>query len=340
LVEPTITSATATAVSILIVDDRPENLLALKSLLESQDVTVLTAASGNEALGMVLDHDFALVLMDVQMPGMDGFETAELMRGAERSKHIPIIFVTAISKEQKYVFRGYESGAVDYLFKPIEPEILKSKVKVFLELYRQKKLIEEQASTLDIKITELLETKKQLEDAYRKMESLSALDGLTAIPNRRRFDEFFTKEWLRAKRNKESLSVIMIDIDFFKAYNDSLGHQAGDECLKKVARALTASLNRPSDLVARYGGEEFVAVLTGTDANGARTVGETMRRQIEALAIRHPASEVSPYVTVSVGTSTSSPRLKIRPSDLLDAADRTMYQAKQEGRNRVVSLAP
>ncbi len=312
--------------NLLIVDDRPDNLLALKSLLESADLHVLTASSGNEALGMVLNHDFALVLMDVQMPGMDGFETAELMRGAERSRHIPIIFVTAISKEQKYIFQGYESGAVDYLFKPVEPAILKGKVKVFLELYRQKQLIEAQ--------------NRQLEEAYRKMESLSALDGLTGIPNRRRFDEFYEKEWLRARRNREPLSIIMVDIDFFKAYNDLLGHQSGDACLIKVARCLTAALNRPSDLVARYGGEEFVAILTGTDERGALIVGETMRRQVEALAIEHPNSDVSAYVTVSIGTATASPEHTLRREELLQAADRTMYRAKEEGRNRVAPLGP
>ena len=321
------------SVNILIVDDRPDNLLALKSLLESTDLRVLTASSGNEALGMVLDHDFALVLMDVQMPGMDGFETAGLMRGAERSKHIPIIFVTAISKEQKYIFQGYESGAVDYLFKPVEPEILKSKVRVFLELYRQKRLIEEQATSLDAK-------NRQLEEAYRKMESLSALDGLTGIPNRRRFDEFYEKEWLRARRNREPLSLIMVDIDFFKAYNDVLGHQSGDACLIKVARCLTASLNRPSDLVARYGGEEFVAILTGTDERGAVTVGETMKRQVEALAIEHPKSDVSAYITVSIGTATTSQEHILTRDELLEAADRTMYRAKEEGRNRVVRFGP
>lgn len=142
-------------IKCLLVDDKPENLLALESILESPELNLFKVSSGNEALALVLEHDFALVLLDVQMPDMDGFETAKLMRGIEKTKHIPIIFLTAISKDQKHIFKGYESGAVDYLFKPIEPDILKSKVHVFLELYKQKKLLKKQAAELEKKMTEL-----------------------------------------------------------------------------------------------------------------------------------------------------------------------------------------
>lgn len=136
-------------IDVLLVDDRPENLVALEALLEDLELNIVKATSGNDALGLVLEYDLALILLDVQMPDMDGFETAELMRGSEKTRHIPIIFVTAISKDMKYVFKGYESGAVDYLFKPLNPDILRSKVKVFLELHRQKKALEK--STLDLK---------------------------------------------------------------------------------------------------------------------------------------------------------------------------------------------
>ena len=125
--------------NILLVDDRPENLLALEGILSAPDLNLVKATSGNEALSAVLEHNFALILMDVQMPDMDGFETARLMRGLEKTRQIPIIFVTAINKDQKHIFEGYDSGAVDYLFKPIDPEILKSKVTIFIELFKQKK---------------------------------------------------------------------------------------------------------------------------------------------------------------------------------------------------------
>ena len=149
-------------VKILIVDDREENLFAMEALLENPDLLIITARSGNEALGILLDQEVALILMDVQMPGMNGFETAELIRGSSRTRHIPIIFVTAISKEQRNIFQGYESGAVDYLFKPVEPDILKSKVRVFIELHQQKRTLENITRKLETTISELIESKKQL----------------------------------------------------------------------------------------------------------------------------------------------------------------------------------
>jgi two-component system cell cycle response regulator len=157
-------------VNILIVDDRPENILALERLLERPGLNIKKATSGNDALALVLDHDFALVLLDVQMPEMDGFETAELMRGNSSTRHIPIIFVTAISTEQKYVFKGYESGAVDYLFKPLDPDILLSKVNIFLELYRQKSAIEDYARQTEEKNQVITSQKEQLADALEKLE--------------------------------------------------------------------------------------------------------------------------------------------------------------------------
>lgn len=158
-------------INILIVDDRPENLLSMESLIESPELNIVRASSGNESLGLMLDYEFAIVLLDVQMPGMDGFETAELMRGSEKTKHVPIIFVTALSKDQKYVFRGYESGAVDYLFKPLEPEILKSKVKVFCEIYRQKRIIQNQ-------LTEIEEKNDVLQ---RQLKEIKVLKGFLPI---------------------------------------------------------------------------------------------------------------------------------------------------------------
>ncbi len=135
-------------IKILLVDDQPNNLFVLESILECQELILIKANSGNEALSKVLEHEFALVLLDVQMPVMNGFETAELLRGFEKTKHIPIIFITAINKEEKFIFKGYQSGAVDYLFKPVHPEILKSKVNIFLDLYRQQKIAEKQAIEL------------------------------------------------------------------------------------------------------------------------------------------------------------------------------------------------
>jgi diguanylate cyclase (GGDEF)-like protein len=271
------------------------------------------------------------------MPEMDGYETAKLMRGMKKTQNVPIIFLTAISKEREYLFRGYEAGAVDFLFKPIEPDILKSKVTIFLELYNQRKLINEQALDLKLKIEELLQVKQELEKANRILEDLSSLDGLTNIPNRRCFDEFIDREWRHAARKGIPLSLIMIDIDYFKDYNDHYGHQAGDECLKQIGKILKGAVKRPADLVARYGGEEFIAALVDTDIKGAMVVAERIRLQVEALNIPHKSSQIGERVTISVGVATEVPSRDSSFATLIAMADKALYQSKQGGRNQIRS---
>lgn len=173
-------------ISILLVDDRPENLLALENLLESPDLNILKATSGNEALSFMLEYDLALVLLDVQMPDMDGFETASLMRGSDKTKQVPIIFVTAISKEQEHIFKGYEAGAVDYIFKPLDPHILKSKVNVFLDLYKQKKLLERNSHDLKQTVEELKRANEKIVEQQKsviedeRLKVLLQMAGATA----------------------------------------------------------------------------------------------------------------------------------------------------------------
>jgi diguanylate cyclase (GGDEF)-like protein len=182
---------------------------------------------------------------------------------------------------------------------------------------------------------ELMEVTQRLEAANKMLLNRSALDGLTAIPNRRRYDEVLEQEWKRAMRTGRSLSVVMIDVDDFKPYNDTYGHQAGDHCLKRVAGVLSRSVKRPGDFVARYGGEEFAVVLPGTDMAGAREVAETVRQQIEACAMPHTASRAGSVVTISAGAAAMVPGRGDKAVDLVEAADRALYRAKREGRNRV-----
>ncbi|MCI0528688.1 MAG: diguanylate cyclase, partial [Nitrospira sp.] len=184
-------------------------------------------------------------------------------------------------------------------------------------------------------ITKRKLAEQQLREANQTLLRLSAQDGLTGIANRRRFEEFLDLEWKRALREATTLSLIMLDIDFFKTYNDTYGHQAGDKCLKQVASVLNSTLHRPGDLVARYGGEEFVVVLPKTDAKGAVSVAETMRTRVEALGIAHTHSKASPHVTISLGVATTIPKHDVSPLDLIATADEALYQSKQEGRNRV-----
>lgn len=318
-------------IDILIVDDKPENLLVLEGFLETIECNIIKAKSGNEALEFMREYDFALVLLNVKMPGMDGFETAVLMRKSERTKVTPIIFITASSTDQGFVFKGYEVGAVDYLLKPIEPVLLRSKVRVFIDLYQQKKLLKIQAELLESKVNELLE----LKEVNLHLENLSSLDGLTGIPNRRNFDQFMEMSWKNAMREQQPLSLVMADIDYFKAYNDNYGHIQGDDCLILVAKTLASSIKRPSDFVARYGGEEFIVVLPNTDAEGALSVAETMRKNIEKLAIKHDQSRVADCVTICLGVAEIIPQPSDSIADFFSSVDDALYMAKHKGRNKV-----
>ncbi|SHJ25505.1 diguanylate cyclase domain-containing protein [Halodesulfovibrio aestuarii] len=322
---------------VLIVDDRPENLLTLESLLEQPGIEVVRANSGEEALGHMLDHDFALILLDVQMPGMDGYEVAELMRGNRKTKHIPIIFVTAEGKGKAQVFKGYESGAVDYLFKPLDAHIFKSKVGVFIDLFHHKVALEQKSLELDQKLVELEELQQQLEQTNEQLLLLSITDGLTGLLNKRQFNANFSHEWKRAYRNKSPLSLIVIDIDYFKAYNDTYGHTKGDECLVQVAQALADTVKRDVDRTARVGGEEFAIILPDTELAGAQHVAERVRDNVELLAIQHKGSPVSEHVTVSVGAASIIPTQKEDTLSLIKAADAALYKAKGDGRNMCCS---
>ncbi|MFH7320673.1 diguanylate cyclase [Desulfurivibrio sp. D14AmB] len=320
---------------ILIVDDTPANLLVMESLLEGVGAQLLTATSGQQALSLMLEHEFSLVLLDVQMPDMDGFETATLLRGRKQTRHLPIIFVTAIGKDDGQIARGYEAGAVDYLFKPVNPHILRSKVEIFLELDRQRRLLARKSAELDHKVKELLALKKQLEAANRQLNELSLTDALTGLANRRCFQEALQTEWRRAMRCGQPLTLVMADIDFFKQFNDIYGHVAGDECLVKVAAVARSPLMRPADLAARYGGEEFVLLLPNTDLEGGVCQAEEIRLAVEKLAIVHEGSTIGPHLTMSFGVASVVPRRELDPMDLVCVADKALYTAKERGRNQV-----
>lgn len=195
-------------IRILLVDDRPENLLALENILENPDLDIIKATSGNEALGLMLEYGFALVLLDVQMPEMDGFETAELMRGNERTRQTPIIFITAINFEQKYVFKGYESGAVDYLFKPFYPYILKSKVKVFIELFKQKR-------ALEITTNDLKKTVEELKKANQRI-----LEQQKSVIEKERLKVLIQMAGATAHELNQPLMTLLGYIDLMKIYKD------------------------------------------------------------------------------------------------------------------------
>lgn len=276
-----------------------------------------------------MTHSFAVILMDVQMPNMDGFETAEILRSIEKTKYTPIIFVTAISKEKKSIFKGYEIGAVDYLFKPIDPIILKSKVRIFKDLYKQKEMIRRQAMELELRVRELTEVQEEND----RLESLSLEDPLTQIYNRRGIDKLIAMHWKNCIRYSLPISVIMLDIDNFKNYNDNYGHIAGDDVLKVVSGELNKIIYRPGDLVGRFGGEEFIVVLPNTDHVGAVAVAEKIKSAVYEKNILHKYNCDFNRITISLGVSSICPCQNADYLELVKNADKAMYVAKDSGRN-------
>lgn len=284
------------------VDDHIENLVALEAALSDLDVNFIKAQSGQEALKHLLDKDFAVILLDVQMPGMDRLELANMIRGRERSYNTPIIFITAIGKSEEHVFKGYAVGAVDYIFKPFLPEILKAKVSVFIELFRVK----------------------------QQLIFLADHDVLTGLPNRRSLEESIKRFIARAKRGNKS-ALLFIDLDNFKTVNDSLGHHAGDTVLVEITRLLLNEL-RTEDILFRWGGDEFAVVLDGINTDGAKVVAERMMVTVDNN--RFVLNNKQFHLSLSVGLVRIDGEMDTLT--LLSKADGAMYRAKEQGKNRIV----
>ena len=290
---------------ILIVDDTPTNIQVLAENL-IKDYKIKVAASGKAALETIAQQGVPdLILLDVMMPDMDGYEVCRHLKNNPQTSAIPVIFVTAMNEASNEEY-GLNLGAMDYITKPFYLPVVKARIRNHIRL-------------------------KQTTDL---LEAMAWIDGLTGIPNRRRFDQALEIEWKRAQRSQLSLGLIMLDVDFFKAYNDHHGHGAGDICLKQVASLLTASASRSSDLAARYGGEEFVMLIPETEIDGVHKMAERLCQRIESQQIPHALSSVSAWITVSIGYTALIPQPDQSPLTLLDQADKMLYQAKRAGRNR------
>lgn len=320
---------------IVIVDDSRVSQMLIKSILESAGYKdLLVTYSPMEAyktLEKWLDEGFIntvdLILMDIIMPDIDGIEACRLFKRNRRLQDVPIIMISGKTNVED-LERAFAAGAIDYITKPPNSIELLARVRSALRF-------KQEMDSRKAREQELLEVKRQLEEANSILQHLSFIDGLTGIANRRRFDEMLKNEWNRGMRPGLPLALIIFDIDLFKKYNDSLGHQAGDTCLKQVAQALKETLKRPGDLAVRYGGEEFAAILPNTSLEGAANIAETIRTSVENLKILHHASEVSKYVTVSLGVAARIPNPYSSLEVLIEEADRALYQAKKDGRNRL-----
>jgi len=428
-----LSAATRRDAAILIVDDAPENLGALRKLMVEQGYQTFVATSGERALKIARRVHPDLILLDVMMPGMDGFETCRQLKNHSATQRIPVIFMSART-EAEDVVAGFDIGAVDYIGKPLRMPEVCARVRTQLQIRNRSETQEEQAERLrtivnnmaeglliieadgriqftnpacdkylgyqanelagrdiadllnplvaqeyldyferyaaapetahnhgtreviirhrngssvcmDLTLTPMylrqplfigllhdITHHKQSEDALQRA---AMVDPLTKIANRRHFDSFLEKEWQRAMRSNQPLSLVVLDVDHFKLYNDTLGHAAGDACLQQVAQAIAAHALRPTDLAARYGGEEFVLLFAETDGNSAYLLAESIRAHIEALQLPHPRSTTSAWLTVSIGVATIHPHQLDNTESLFVAADRAMYVAKEGGRNQV-----
>jgi diguanylate cyclase (GGDEF)-like protein len=258
------------------------------------------------------------------MPVMDGYEAARQMREIRPDEWVPIIFLSSKEADQD-LDRAIEAGGDDYLVKPVSFVVLNAKIRALQRIESTR--------------VKLLETSRELAAANRELENLSRQDSLTGIANRRYFDSYLLSEIRRASRDREPLSLILADVDNFKAFNDCYGHQAGDDCLRHVATALKSVGKRPADLAARYGGEEFAMVLPGTTVEGAVDVAKSLVRAIEGMSIPHARSGVSNTVSLSQGIASMIPVHETKPESIIELADQALYQAKQQGRNRYVISA-
>jgi len=290
--------------SVLIVDDENSNIMALTHIL-SPIYAVYAAKSGQKALEAVEKYHPDVILLDILMPEMDGYAVISALKNSEKMRVIPVIFITGLSNTDDEE-KGLNMGAADYISKPFSPAIVKLRVKNQLRMLNQLRIIEQ----------------------------LSMIDQLTSIPNRRGFDNRMDMEWIRAIRENTLISILFMDVDEFKAYNDRYGHQQGDAVLQTVAITITEALSRPGDFAARWGGEEFVVLLPNTELTGALHVAEKIRLNISNAVI--PCMDgTKTKITVSIGVKTQAPGHDCSCDSLVAEADKALYKAKESGRNRV-----
>jgi len=307
---------------VMVVEDSKVTMNAICKYLKRMGVSnLVTAVTGQESIELFRKNRPDIILLDVILPDIDGFDIAKQLRGMEKGDEwTAIIFLTSMDKDED-VASGIQSGGDDYLLKPISEVVLKAKINAM------RRLVEMQRALVKVTL--------ELNVANKELQRLSTTDGLTGIANRRFFDQLSVREWRRCERMNKPMALVMVDVDHFKKFNDTYGHQAGDECLKSVAAQVARAAPRATDLAARYGGEEFVLVLGQTTIDGAKWVANNIRQHVADLMIPHLASNIG-TVSVSCGVASLMPMEGISFEDLLKTADEALYKAKEQGRNTVV----
>jgi diguanylate cyclase (GGDEF)-like protein len=309
---------------ILLVEDEPNVLMALEELLTAAQHTIVTAQNGEQGIELFLNEQPDLVLLDVNLPGLDGYQVAQNIRSKTDGEWVPIIFLSGEGSDEA-IARGIEVGGDDYLVKPISYTVLSAKLRAMERIAATRR--------------DLDRVSKQLTEANKHLEWLSFHDALTNVANRRFFDSVLTQEWNRQRRLGKPLSLLLIDIDDFKAYNDFYGHQHGDQCLSKIAHLLQQRVQRSSDLLCRYGGEEFAVILPMLTHEEAYQLAERLRLDVAGACLEHCASSTVGYVTVSIGVASTIPSASSTTTDLIANADKKLYQAKSCGKNQVIDKA-
>jgi diguanylate cyclase (GGDEF)-like protein len=306
---------------VLIVDDDRIARFQLKHALHKEGYQVVEATDGMQCLDLYRRLSPDIVLMDAILPGMDGFTCCATLRSLPEDQAAPILMITGLD-DRESIDLAFEVGATDFITKPLHWAVLRQRMRRLIQQFR----LQQQQTLLC----------QHLAEANEVLKHLAWVDDLTQVANRRWFDNHLNEEWQRMRRERQPLSLILCDIDYFKNYNDTYGHPQGDRCLHQVAQAIGSTVRRSGDLVARYGGEEFAVILPNTNATGAARVAAKIRDRVKELGLTHTHSSVSPDVTVSVGVATTTPRLETHLSLLVNCADQALYQAKRSGRNRVV----
>ncbi|WP_448571221.1 diguanylate cyclase [Trichothermofontia sp.] len=321
--------------NILLVDDTPDNLRLLSNILSRQGYEVRSVINGQMALMGVRAEPPDLILLDINMPQMNGYEVCQQLKRDEQTADIPIIFISALDDVIDKV-RAFTIGGVDYITKPFQLEEVLARVENQLTLRRLQRLLKEQNKQLQREIQEHQRAEMALQVANQKLQHLAITDELTQVVNRRFFYQYLQEQWEILADAKQPLSLILCDVDHFKTFNDTYGHLAGDECLRQIAQVIRSTLKRGPDLVGRYGGEEFILLLPYTDAAGAFEVATAVLAAIQDLKIKHEYASETGYVTVSLGVSTVIPDRAENPENLIKVADTALYAAKAQGRNCVM----
>jgi diguanylate cyclase (GGDEF)-like protein len=290
------------AATILIVDDDPSIIMATSKALDGLG-RIVFATDGVSALKLAESEAPDIILLDVEMPGMNGFDVCKTLQTNDKTANIPIIFITS-HNSSGFEEKVFDHGATDFIQKPLNQRVVAARTKAHI-------------------------AHKQ---AIDRLQLLSLTDSLSGLHNRRAFDEKLAMEWQRAKRSGQPLSLLMLDIDEFKKYNDHFGHVQGDTCIRDFADILFSSIRRPADFIARFGGEEFVIILPETDINGASHLGESIINNIMKQAIPHAPEAKREIVTLSIGCCDISTSTYDSSESLLETADKALYQAKQNGR--------